>query len=361
MSESYNFYIRSTLKKYRVDIGIGIAQDSINNSDVFIVDSRLPALFPWIEKTRSIFIVASEEKKNLQTVAEVMERMRELGVNRRNRITAIGGGIIQDISTFVAANYMRGVEWSYLPSTLLGMVDSCIGGKSSLNVGPYKNIAGNFYPPTQVIVDTVFCKTLSHDQMAEGLLEAAKICYVSRGHEFSTYLEKVGELQMTSDPKVFFDIIKLSLQAKKFFIESDEFDTGVRLLLNFGHTFGHAIEGATEFRISHGFAVGVGMLCAADFSMKLNLVGPDQPRLSRLIVHVKSVLSQATGLKQALSTMSSASAMNRFCADKKHLHGKYTVIAIGNDGFPEILVVDASGDYREVIQATFDRVLNTLF
>ena len=123
---------------------------------------------------KPIFIEATEMEKSLDRAPALIERMRAGGVNRRTLLVAVGGGVIQDISAFVASVYMRGLTWSYVPTTVLAMVDSCIGGKSSINVGPYKNLVGTFHPPQQIHIDPALAETLPRDQFASGLIEAAK-------------------------------------------------------------------------------------------------------------------------------------------------------------------------------------------
>ncbi len=160
----------------------------------------------------------------------------------------------------MASVYMRGLQWAYIPTTLLAMCDSCIGGKSSINVGPYKNLVGTFHPPAAIMIDPGLVSTLSLEQTVSGLVEACKICYCRGTAAFQEYLDLKPSPSMTEGQIE--QAVLLSLSSKKWFIEIDEFDRAQRLLLNFGHTFGHAIEGASHFRISHGIAVGVGMLCA---------------------------------------------------------------------------------------------------
>ncbi|MEI8156273.1 MAG: 3-dehydroquinate synthase family protein [Burkholderiales bacterium] len=361
MSALFELDIHSSLKSYRVSIGSGLARAALEAEDaVVVVDAAMQAFFPWLEQARCISVEAREDAKNLQTVASVIERMRILGANRHSALLAIGGGIVQDVATFAASSYMRGIEWAYCPTTLLGMVDSCIGGKSSLNVGAYKNIVGNFYPPERVLIDTDFCSTLAPMQMTEGLCEAVKICYASRGPEFAQYLNMAAGAAMLSDTTRLSEMINLSLQTKKTFIEADEFDNGVRLLLNFGHTFGHAIEGASAYRISHGVAVGLGMLCAARLSESYDFVTPGQQRVRNLVTYVRSLLVPLTGLQQALEAMSPAEVLTCFRSDKKHGKGEFALIVFDQGGFLERRFVSATTDNEARIADVFEWVRKTL-
>lgn len=362
MSVLFDIDIHSSQRTYQVSIGSGIARAALDKDDtVIVVDAALPALFPWLNHPRFIYVNAREDAKNLHTVAAVIERMRDLGANRHSALLAIGGGIVQDVATFSASSYMRGIEWTYCPTTLLGMVDSCIGGKSSLNVGVYKNIAGNFYPPGRVLIDTAFCNSLSPLQKTEGLCEAVKICYASQGPEFEQYLALANDTDLLTNASRLGDVIALSLQTKKMFIETDEFDNGVRLLLNFGHTFGHAIESATAYRISHGVAVGLGMLCAVRLSETCGFAPTAQPHIQALENYVRALLAPLSDLRQVLEQLSPADALTCFRSDKKHRRGEFAVIVFDQNGFLERRFVSASDENEARIADIFDWVRKELF
>lgn len=334
MSALFNTNIVSSIKSYDVTVGIGVAEKALNQHEsILIVDQKVRDLYPWLQGHKAIVIEAKEENKTLATVATTIEQLRALGANRHTHVVAIGGGIVQDLSTFAASSYMRGVKWTYFATTLLAMADSCIGGKSSINVGPYKNIAGNFYPPELVLVDTEFCNTLSDEQKIEGLLEAVKICFASDGAAFDKYLAISNSGNLLKDNNLIAKVIALSLATKKRFIEEDEFDNGIRLLLNFGHTFGHAIEGASDYRISHGVAVGLGMLAAMDFSQGMGWSHQTISRIQSLKIHVRGLLSKVDGLAGNLRELSSKGALEKFRSDKKHRKQEFAVIAIDEMGF----------------------------
>jgi 3-dehydroquinate synthase len=253
---------------------------------------------------------------------------------------------------------MRGLPWVYAPTTLLGMADSCIGGKSSINVGEYKNIVGTFNPPRSVLIDPDFAATLSAGQIAAGLIEAAKICYCRGPGAWQAYLECRPSLDM--DRGGFARVIATSLLAKKWFIEIDEFDRKERLLLNFGHTFGHALEGASGFRVSHGVAVGVGMLCALALGRRMGSVYDGAPRVAALRGHIEELLRAVKELPSSLSDVSSADLFDRFAADKKHTSEKYRVIAVTNDGSAELFSLPKTDETRGQIVASMEEVLSGL-
>jgi 3-dehydroquinate synthase len=337
---SDTFNVHSSVRDYSVHIGTSLAEGVFARTGTLtIADEALIAHWPQLANERVIGVRAEEQRKTLDTVCRVIEQMRLLEAKRDSHVIAIGGGIVQDIATLAASLYMRGVTWTYLPTTLLGMVDSCIGGKSSINVGQFKNLAGNYYPPEQVVVDTRFCETLGTTQLVAGLCEAVKICYAQRGDAFERYLAitDAGELP---DPAVLASIISLSLRTKKQFIEEDEFDQSVRLLLNFGHTFGHAIEGACHFRISHGVAVGLGMLVARDFARDMGFIGADIPRLEKLAQYLRRILACVPTLRADIAHIDASDALKKFKSDKKHKPDKYAVIGFDPGGYLERRVIE---------------------
>jgi 3-dehydroquinate synthase len=189
--------------------------------------------------------------------------LKEAGTTRDGQLVAVGGGAVQDLATLSASLYMRGIEWVYFPTTLASMTDSCVGGKSSINLAGYKNVIGNFYPPKKVVVDTRFIDSLPTEEYLCGLAEGVKICFAKGGREFQDFILNPAALEKSS-PENTKELVSLSLKSKIWFVEVDEYDKKERQLLNFGHSFGHALESASNFRIPHGIAVGIGMLAATD-------------------------------------------------------------------------------------------------
>ena len=217
-----------------------------------------------ISKDRIVYLTAQERDKNLATVERVMLNLSSLGMTKKNDLVVIGGGFLQDIGTLVSSLYMRGVEWVFMPTTLAAMGDSCVGGKSSINAGDVKNLVGNFYPPTQILIDLRFVESLPLIEKIAGFSEILKICFAHSSKNFHKLLELVNFNQIEPSIKELSEIVRLSVESKKYFIEEDEFDTGIRKKLNFGHSFGHALESATDYKIPHGVAVLLGMLAACN-------------------------------------------------------------------------------------------------
>jgi 3-dehydroquinate synthase len=293
-----------------------------------------------------IFIDATEEAKEFQAVGPLIEECRKQGLARSGRIVALGGGVVQDIVGFVATVYMRGVKWTLLPTTLLAMVDSCIGGKSSINVGAFKNLVGSFYPPDEIIVPVAAVETLPAEHIAAGRCEAAKICF-ARGDEcFDEYLALgAGNVER---------MIELSLGAKKWFIEVDEFDQNERLLLNFGHSFGHALESCTSYGVTHGVAVGVGCLAAVDFSAKVHPVLKEHLRALALSSDLLAVLGALPDLADHLGQVDRDDFFGYWQSDKKHNPREYKPILLDETAHLERATLPRDGASDDAIWQAFE-------
>jgi 3-dehydroquinate synthase len=304
----------------------------------------------------AITLIADEAAKSLDAVGDVIVRMRQAGATRGTHLWAIGGGAIQDVAGFVASIFMRGIQWTYLPTTLLGMVDSCIGGKSSINVGAYKNIVGTFHTPRTILIDPSLTATLNTAQRVAGLAEAAKICFCRDDATFTRYLRH--EPHPGLRPEAFEPIIALSLGAKKWFVEIDEFDRKERLLLNFGHTFGHALEGASGFRLSHGVAVGVGVLCALALSRVLGASpGGEAPRFE---AHMRGLLAALPELPAILRDVDVPTTLDRLKADKKHEAANYRFVTVDAVGRVQLVRLPKDAATDAAVTAALYNVLESL-
>jgi 3-dehydroquinate synthase len=353
------FKVQFSSGSYEIEIGSGIpASDGTEDAlEVFqIIDSNVNELWPKICKTSAIKIPALEENKTLFKVAEVIESLRVLGANRQSLLSVYGGGIVQDIATFVASSYMRGIPWVYSPTTLLSMVDSCIGGKSSLNVGIYKNIAGNFYPPQKIKIDTNFCNTLEPTELIAGLCEASKICFSYKGGAFDNYLDIFKGVFFPVTQDQLHQLICLSLLTKKRYIEEDEFDQGVRLLLNFGHTFGHAIEAGTNFLVTHGVAVGLGMLAEIELSRQLGFLVAPISRVKKLQGYITTLMTYVPDLHKNLTHLSIKEAAASFKSDKKHEKDFYHLILTNRLGELERAFIPKAPEIDCRIESIFAKI-----
>jgi len=243
-----------------------------------LVDRQVAALYPdafadIMPAVNVRLIEATEPAKSLDALSPHIEWLLRAGFRRDCLLLVVGGGVLQDLSCFIASTLFRGVRWSLIPTTLLAQCDSCIGSKSSINVGHYKNQLGTFYPPHEVLLAFDVLSSLPPDELRSGLGEVIKL-HLIEGEAAVTGL-KPKLAGCAAQPNLLREMVWDSLAIKKRFIEEDEFDKGIRNLLNYGHTFGHAYESATDYSIPHGIAVTLGVLAATFFSSKLGWVSPD--------------------------------------------------------------------------------------
>jgi len=263
MNSIQQLIIKSSNSKYKVLLKKPNSLD-FNKKYVIIYDKNLQNYVTEYKTSESILlpVVISEKDKNLETCGKVLKEMATKNVNKDFEIIAIGGGAIQDIATLVASIYMRGLNWTYIPTTTMAMMDSCIGGKSSINIDNYKNILGNFYPPTTILIDSKCVETLDSIGISSGIAEALKISFARGPKYFNNFATSIKNWRTFRTDDYLNESIMISLDAKKYFIEVDEFDKKERKLLNFGHSFGHALEASTMFAIPHGIGVLIGMQAA---------------------------------------------------------------------------------------------------
>jgi 3-dehydroquinate synthase len=352
LSDIYEIF--SSSGNYKIEVGNNLIEKvtALYKDAIYIVDSKLVDRLPE-SLSRRIIIEALEENKALEKSANYIAELRKLNANRDTHLVAVGGGIIQDITTFVASIYMRGLSWTYLPTTVLSMADSCIGGKSSINVLGYKNLIGNFYPPRDIYIDPAFIKTLDDEMIVGGLFEAAKICYAKDPEIFKEYTELKPSAQICVEQMQ--AIIGLALSTKKWFIEIDEFDQKERLLLNFGHTFGHAIEASTDFGVHHGIGVGAGMLIAAIYAkLSGSLSRAGEFAVAPLVEHIEAMLMPSAGnLIGAPRIVDLSSTLEKFNYDKKHKTDLFRMVVPEKDGNLALISVARNAQERKKIEAAF--------
>ena len=325
LSSRSTVIIASQSHSYDVIIGSGVVKEQLQTNDyVIVADSRFQSMLEQLGKTTCVYVDAVESAKNLSTVEEIIVALQRSGVRRDSTVLALGGGIIQDVVTLAASLYMRGIKWHYAPTTLLAMTDSCIGGKSSINTTTIKNLIGNIYPPQSVFVDTDFVLTLPETDVLGGLAEAAKICFCKGQSEFKGFL-KFGS---TGTPSNLDAMLPYVLDIKKWFIQVDEFDMAERKQLNFGHTFGHALEVGSNHGIPHGLAVASGMRAALLFeSQTRDLSGVEKKLLDYTSVLVRSITE-----RWPVSAIDWDTYAVAFNADKKHGVSDYCLILPNSNG-----------------------------
>lgn len=273
-----NMIVKSSIQNYKVHFENSIKltiKNEIAEGDFLIIDKNVFKLIfknnhSLLSNYNYLVINPSEKQKNFLALKPLIETLINKSFRRNNRLVAIGGGITQDITAFIASIIFRGVEWVFFPTTLLAQADSCIGGKTSINIGAHKNQLGNFYPPKKIYIITEFLKSLPKSDFKSGMGEMLHFFLVSGENDFFYYRDKYQKA--FTDDLVLKSLIKRNLEIKKYFIEIDEFDKKERLLLNYGHSFGHAIESLTNYKVPHGIAVSYGMDIANFISLKLNFI-----------------------------------------------------------------------------------------
>lgn len=274
--------IQSRSGPYRVSFVPELLSDiSVIQQDApfYLVDSNVARLYAAplaavLANPNTIIIEATEENKSIERVIPVIMRLVENRVRRANVLVAIGGGIIQDVTCFISSTLLRGIEWRFVPTTLLAQADSCIGSKSSINLGPVKNILGTFNPPSQIWICPAFLDTLDQKDVQSGIGEILKVHAIAGQDAFDKL--KTDFQRLMTDRQVLLSYIRAALLIKQRYIEIDEFDQGVRNIFNYGHSFGHAIESATHFVIPHGVAVSMGMDMANHVAVMRGLLSAEQ-------------------------------------------------------------------------------------
>ncbi len=244
----------------------------------FIVDSKVAQLYPTLLKQvllapSVLLLEALEKNKSVEKLPDYIEFLVDNKIRRNHVLVAIGGGIIQDITSFISATILRGVEWVFYPTTLLSQADSCIGSKSSINCRGAKNIMGTFTPPKKIYLSTNFLNTLNKSELKSGVGEMLKVHAIAGLNDFKSIASDYNELFIKNEKMQY--RIKRSLEIKKAYIEKDEFDQNHRLIFNYGHSFGHAIESATNYKIPHGIAVSIGCDMANYCAYRLGVSNKD--------------------------------------------------------------------------------------
>ena len=286
----YNFTVKSIVHNYDVQFIDDTKQTLLNElkpGDYIIIDNKIRDLYKTdlediLNQFSHIGVDAGETQKSYHGVIPIMDRLINNGFRKNHRLVAIGGGITQDITAFIASIMYRGVDWFFFPTSLLAQGDSCIGSKTSINFQEYKNLVGGFYPPNKIFINLSFLDTLSLPELKSGLGEMLHYFIVSSEEDFTRF--KTEYSAALQDKTVLTGIIARSLAIKKSYIEIDEFDKKERQVFNYGHSFGHAIESLTNYAIPHGIAVSYGMDIANFISVKKGYISEDTRQNIRELV-----------------------------------------------------------------------------
>jgi 3-dehydroquinate synthase len=317
---------------------------NIDSKQVFIVSNSTIAPL-YLEKltnnfednaVESLVLPDGEKHKTLETMNEIITHLLENRLSRNSCLIALGGGVIGDITGFAAACYQRGIDYIQVPTTLLAQVDSSVGGKTAVNHQLGKNMIGAFHQPKAVIADTSVLTTLDDRELSAGLAEVIKYGLI-RDKDFFRWLENNIEKLLNRDPEALTYAIECSCKHKAEVVAMDEKETGLRALLNLGHTFGHAIETGMNYQgCLHGEAIAIGMLMAADLSCRLGWL--KQESMER----IKNILIKAKLPHTIPSGISIQQMQKNMAVDKKAREGVVFLVLLKSIG--EAIVTD---DYNE--------------
>jgi len=327
-------------RSYPIHIGAGLLSQPelvashVGGSQVCIVTNETVAPL-YLDKTLALFhnrtcdtvvLPDGERFKNLDTLNLVFDALLSKRHSRQTTLVALGGGVVGDITGFAAACYQRGVNFLQIPTTLLAQVDSSVGGKTGVNHALGKNMIGAFHQPVCVLADTDTLNTLEDRELSAGLAEVIKYGLI-RDMEFFGWLEDNIEKLSARDPQALAYAIERSCSNKAEVVAADEKEGGVRATLNFGHTFGHAIETGTGYHSwLHGEGVGVGMLMAADLSMRMGW-------LTREDVHrIDALIDRAQLPTRGPADLTTGRFIELMGVDKKVLHGKIRLVLLRSLG-----------------------------
>jgi 3-dehydroquinate synthase len=328
--------------QFKDDFATTLAEH-IQPGDHIVVDANILELYrdriaPLLDSVQHTFINPSEEQKSYQAITSFIENLLETGFRKNNRLFAIGGGITQDIVAFTASIMFRGVNWIFYPTTLLAQCDSCIGSKTSINFGAYKNQLGGFYPPSEIIIDLSFLDTLSSLDLRSGMGEMLHYFLVSGEEDFQRICNEYDAAM--KDKNVLRGLVFHSLDFKRGYAERDEFDQGPRNVFNYGHSFGHAIESITQYRIPHGIAVSFGMDIANGISAKLGLITEDER------LRIRPILEKNWG-DIRLDKVTVDNMLEALSKDKKNVGNQINVILTRGLGDMFKSPLDVTDDTRQ--------------
>jgi 3-dehydroquinate synthase len=320
--------------QYDILIGSGLLVDIAQHKDnfelnghvVIATDNTVKPLFAdalshALNDAPILTMLEGEQHKNLDTVRHFYDQLIEVKADRHTTLIALGGGVVGDTVGFVAATYMRGIHFVQIPTTLLAMVDSSVGGKVGVDIPQGKNLIGAFKQPTMVIIDPNVLATLPANQWRAGMAEVIK-----HGLLADTALLN-PELQVLERAT---ELVRRAVQVKVNVVEEDPYEHNIRAYLNLGHTFGHAIEQVTHYAWLHGDAVGVGLLAMAKLSYEMKLCD------EKLVTHIDDLL-KSVGLPRSIGDLDPETLYNAMSTDKKWQGGQSRFVLLNGMNQPMIV------------------------
>lgn len=310
-----------------------LLQPLLRSSQVCIVTNETVAPL-YLERVRAalpdrqvieVVLPDGEAYKTLDTVAMIYDTLLQHSFSRSCTLIALGGGVVGDMTGFAAATYQRGVDFIQLPTTLLAQVDSSVGGKTGVNRPLGKNMVGAFHQPRCVVIDTATLATLPARELRAGLAEVIKYGLINNA-DFHQWLRQQMPALLQRDPAALVRAIQVSCLEKAAIVAADETESGVRAILNLGHTFGHAIETAMGYGTwLHGEAVAAGMVMAADLSVRLGLLSAVEAREAKALIH-------SAGLPVLPPTIAEADWLALMGKDKKAEQGRMKFVLLQGIG-----------------------------
>ncbi|MFA6583829.1 MAG: 3-dehydroquinate synthase family protein [Elusimicrobiaceae bacterium] len=329
-----------------------------NTASVVLIDKTVYRLYGkqlLCPKERIFQAPASESFKTVAGLSQLWRFLAERKFNKAGKLIVIGGGIMQDAGAFASLCYKRGIDWIFVPTTLLSMSDSCIGAKCGINFGSAKNQLGLFSAPREVIIDAQFLATLKTADIKSGLGEILKMAVIAGPRAMEIYDAHIGGALKAAAShdglavlKCFTPLVKMSLSAKKTVVEADEFERNVRRSLNYGHTAGHALEVLSGYKIPHGTAIVFGLLAANEISVAAGLL-PLETR-NEIAQRAKSLLDFGAGRVDA------AKLAELVRADKKTAGGKISFVVCSGLGRTQFLSVEINKDFAAKLKKALEGV-----
>jgi 3-dehydroquinate synthase len=354
-----DFVVKSLVHDYKVNFVDELKNTLIQEilpGDIAILDQKVLKLYDADLKTvlaniEYITIEANEKQKSYQGVMPIIDQLIKSGFRKNHRLIAIGGGITQDVTAFMASIMYRGVSWLFFPTTLLAQADSCIGSKTSINFGEFKNQVGGFYPPNKIFIYPPFVDTLDPNDFMSGIGEMLHYFIVAGKEDFELFRSLYHKAR--TEKEALQQLISRSLQIKKSYIEIDEFDKGPRQVFNYGHSFGHAIESLSHFDVPHGIAVAFGMDMSNYVSAKMGFI-PDSIR-NEIREVTKSIW---TGF--SIKNIDTQVFLKALSKDKKNVGKKLGLIL--NKGYGNIFkhIMEADETFASWIETYFKTELEAL-
>jgi len=343
MTENQQYHFSLKTEGHTSDIFIGNYSDILKNIDrsndaFFITDENLFKFYPSFFKNRKYIIITPGEKsKSFTKIENIYLKLLDAGADRSSLIIGFGGGVVSDITGFIGSTFMRGIDFGFISTSLLGQVDAVIGGKNGVNLSGYKNIIGTFNQPEFIINDPFFFNTLTEYEYISGAAEVIKQ-FIIYDHDSFYWFRKNTEAFKTKDASFLNELIYRQNKIKIAVVQSDEKEKGIRKILNFGHTIGHAIE--RESGIAHGNAVAIGMLIEAKIAVELDFLSQyDLNILQETLLDCQLPVKLETDI---------ATLVNSIKKDKKR-----TGNAI------DFIMLEAVGKAK-VIQLTFSDLINLI-